>query len=182
MPAVIAIGAMYGLSGAAAAGAGIATAAAGAKVATDLYSAHKQAGAAEHAADLQSQAADKSLAFQEDQAKIDQANAEATRRANYEQWRAGQERLRPLDALVGLPERAIPDYVPLAAGAPPAPGTPGTPPPGRAVPRSAIQPMQAYAPPSPAPMSSPVAAQPLTPALPMPNTYAPGTLGYLMGY
>lgn len=125
MPAIIAIGAMYGLSGAAAAGAGIATVAAGAKVATDLYSTHKQVQAAEHATDVNAAANDKALAFSKEQAAADQARFEATQRANYDQWAAKQRASNSLRAIAGLGPVDIPAYVPTT-GQPPAPGAPNT--------------------------------------------------------
>ncbi len=38
-------------------------------------------------------------------------NQELTRRANYDQYASGQNRLKFLDSAVGLPERQVPDYV-----------------------------------------------------------------------
>jgi hypothetical protein len=115
MPAIIAIGAMYGLTGAAAAGAGIATVAAGAKVATDLYSAHKQGAAAEHAADLSARGNADALTFEKQQADLAQANFEATQKANYEQWAAKEQRLSTIGQMAGLPARSVPGYVPTTS-------------------------------------------------------------------
>ncbi len=98
-----------------AAGVGIASAVAG------IYGANKSSDAAKqsavlqtsattHAADLQSQAAKEALAFQQQQAAQDQSNFNTTQQANYNQWASGQNRMRGLDSLVGLPQRDIPAY------------------------------------------------------------------------
>lgn len=86
------------------------TAAAGAGA--TIYAANKSSGAAEHAADLQSQANTQALSFEQQQAQQQQANFEATQRANYDQWAAREQRLSNLGSLVGLGPRQIPAYVP----------------------------------------------------------------------
>lgn len=102
--------------------------AAGASGGAAIYSANRQSGAAEDAArlqtgaanrsaDLQSQANAAALAEQQRQANIAQANAEATQRANYEQWKAKEQRLSAIGQMLGLAPRNIPDYVPTNAGA-----------------------------------------------------------------
>jgi hypothetical protein len=52
------------------------------------------------------------LAFQKAQAENEFQNSETTRKANYDQWAAQQQRMRQLDALIGVQPRAIPDYAP----------------------------------------------------------------------
>lgn len=133
MPAIIAIGAIYGLSGAAAAGAGIATVAAGAQAAASIYGAKKSADAAKeaaatnagaqttaaklstdaanHAADLGSQDNRAALDYTKQQAAQTQANFNATQRANYDQWAARQRAFGSLGDMVGLGPREIPGYV-----------------------------------------------------------------------
>jgi hypothetical protein len=71
--------------------------------------------AANHAADVQAKSAAETLAFTKEQAAKDQAIAETTRRANYDQWRAREERMGSLGQLIGQGPRNIPDYVPLEA-------------------------------------------------------------------
>lgn len=74
----------------------------GAQVAGSVYAAKKQSGAANHAADLTTQAANRSaelqaesnaaaLAFEREQADRDRIEAEQIQRANYDQWAAGAQ-------------------------------------------------------------------------------------------
>lgn len=101
----------------------------GAAAGAGLYAAHltsnaqkdaanTTAGAAGHAADLQSQAAAQALAFTKEQAARDQAAAEATRKANYDQWAAKEGRLSSFGQMLGVGPRDIPGYVPIDANAP----------------------------------------------------------------
>jgi len=69
--------------------------------------------AAGSAADAQLQATREALQFQREQAAQDFVNADATRRANYDQWRAQQGRLSTLGQMVGMKPFDIPAYVPL---------------------------------------------------------------------
>lgn len=101
-------------------------------------SAQLQTTAAGHAADLQAKAAADALAFQRQQAAYAAQTADATARANYEQWAARQHQLGSIGQQLGLPARQVPDYSPLppapfggqggqqaTAGAPQGGGTPG---------------------------------------------------------
>ncbi len=72
--------------------------------------ANTSSAAAQHAADLQAKAAADALAYQKTQAAQDQSNFNTTQQANYNQWASGQNRMRGLDSLVGLPQRDIPAY------------------------------------------------------------------------
>jgi len=85
-----------------------------------VYAAHKagegaelQVGAANRAADLQKASNDAALAFQEKQADLDRATANATQQANYNQYRAHEQRLSDFGAALGLAPRNIPAYEPL---------------------------------------------------------------------
>jgi len=114
----------------AAIGLGLGTAiAGGATAGATLYGAHKQASAANKAAQLQSDAAERAAqvqlesdreqrAFLEAQAKRDEAAAEATRRGNYDLNAARERRLGSLGALIGAAPREIPPYVPLYGDGP----------------------------------------------------------------
>jgi hypothetical protein len=73
--------------------------------------AQMQADAANRAGDLQAGAAHDALGFQESEASRNQANFEATQRANYEQWAAQQQRMSSLGQMAGLPARNIPGFV-----------------------------------------------------------------------
>lgn len=81
-----------------------------------------QARAAGKAAKLESQGADKTLLFQREQAARDQANFDATQKANYDQWAAREGRIGSLGELLGMAPRQIPGYVPTTAGGPPSVG------------------------------------------------------------
>lgn len=94
----------------------------GLQTASTIYSAKKQSDANKRAADiasksasdsaaLQKQSSDDTLAFTRQQAQNDYRNQEITRRANYDQYAASQNRLKFLDSEVGLPERQVQDYV-----------------------------------------------------------------------
>lgn len=89
---------------------------AGATATGAIVSGHEQASAANNAAKIQSQSADKALQFEREQAARDQANFEATQKANYDQYAARQGDLSTLGNMVGLPSRNIPAYVPTTAG------------------------------------------------------------------
>jgi hypothetical protein len=98
-------------------------AAAGATAGAQIYGAHKQASATNKAAQLQTDAANRSAdaqlqsdreqrAYLEEQAKRDEARYETDRRANYDQWAAREGRIGSLASLVGMGPRQIPGYVP----------------------------------------------------------------------
>lgn len=59
---------------------------AGAMAGSSMYGAHKQASAVEDAAALQGSTADKTLAFQREQAALDAQRYEAAQQANYAQY------------------------------------------------------------------------------------------------
>ncbi len=113
MPAVLAMPLFWGAVGATAAGGAA------------IYSANKQAGAAEDAAklqtdsankaaDLQAKAAADTLAFQKQQATLQAQNDARAQLASYEQYTARQNALSSLGQEVGLPARVIPpapDYL-----------------------------------------------------------------------
>ncbi len=123
---------------------------AGALGATQLIGASKQAGAAQKAAaitsaattkgaELQAESQRQQLEFTKAEAERQRLADEATRRANYEQWAAGQRRHGTLAQLLGLPDPEIPGYVPGytpgtlgAASGMPASGTSPTTPAGPA--------------------------------------------------
>src|SRR5262249_38113815 len=72
-----------------------------------------QKSAAGDAADAQLKATREALQFQLEQAAQGFANAEATRRGNYDQWAAQQGRLSTLGQMLGMKPFTIPAYVPL---------------------------------------------------------------------
>lgn len=116
----IAIGLAAGTAGAGVASAKIQSNAAGkaAKLATT---------SANYSADVQSKSNADALAFQKQQAAQDLATANATQRANYDQWAARESRLGSLGEMVGLGPRSIPGYVPITgADGAPGPGGGGT--------------------------------------------------------
>lgn len=81
----------------------------------NLFGAHEQVGAANHAADLQAQAAAEALAFQKAQSENAFQNSEAARQGNYGMYAAGQRRLQSAGEALGIPGAAsmeIPAYVP----------------------------------------------------------------------
>jgi len=84
-------------------------------------SARLQTEAANRAAEIQSQSAREALDFQKAEAARNQAVAEQTRHANYDQWAAEQRRRGTLGQLLGLGPPEIPGYVPIEG----APGTLG---------------------------------------------------------
>src|SRR5262245_32675117 len=106
-------------------GTGIATLIAGlAAGGSSIYSAKKQTQAANKAAQLTSDTANRAAetqlqsdreqrAYLEAQAKRDEAMAEATRRGNYDINAARERRLGSLGSLIGATPREIPPYVPL---------------------------------------------------------------------
>ncbi len=120
---------LAGTAGTAAATTGAWTAiGAGATAAAQLASASKTASGAKKSAQIQSDATNRgaelqaqstreALDFQKAEAAKNQAIAEATRRANYDQWAAGQRRSGTLQQLLGLGAPEIPAYVPLEPGA-----------------------------------------------------------------
>jgi hypothetical protein len=115
--------ALLAISAAATAGGSVAAAKMGSNAATK--GAKLQTDAANHAADVQGKAAADALAFQKEQAARDQANAEVTRHANYDQWASRESRLgNTLGAMLGLGPRDIPAYVPMTAGATPSGAVP----------------------------------------------------------
>lgn len=94
----------------------------------NLFGAHMQAETANNAAEIQAAAlkysADQqraaqadALRYQEGQSGLDRATAETNRAANYGQWAARESRIGSLGQLAGLPQRQIPDYVPLNGAA-----------------------------------------------------------------
>lgn len=98
--------------------AAIMLASAGVSAVSSAYGAHKQTDAANHAADLQSNASQQALTFQRDQSLKDQANFESTQHANYDQWAAREGRIGQLGELIGMGPRNIPAYRSTSTGAP----------------------------------------------------------------
>lgn len=95
--------------------------------------ANLQTQAANNAAAAQAKSAADTLAFQKAQAAQDLVTANATQKANYDQWAAKEGRLSNLSALTGAGPFTIPDYVPIpnagtgvspTSGAPSAPSNP----------------------------------------------------------
>ncbi len=92
-----------------------------------------QANAANTSAAAQAKSAADALAFDKAQAAQDLITANATQKANYDQWAAKEGRLSNLSALTGAGPFKIPDYVPIpnagtgvipTSGAPSAPSNP----------------------------------------------------------
>lgn len=84
-----------------------------------IYGAKKSADAANNAAGIQGQSADKALAFQEQQAQLDAQRYEATQKANYAQYVNRVKGAQALGAKYGF--NSIPDpaaYVPTPMGGP----------------------------------------------------------------
>jgi hypothetical protein len=77
--------------------------------------AQKQLDATKYATDAQSKAEAEKLAFLRQQAQYDATSAEVNRQANYDQWAAKQEMLGTVGQALGLPNRRIPQYVPMSA-------------------------------------------------------------------
>ena len=86
---------------------------------SSAFGGKQQAKAIDKAARLQAQAQAAALAFQREQAPIDQSNFQTTQGANYDQYKTQQERLRPyqeagagaaaqLRTGLGLPEVTLP--------------------------------------------------------------------------
>lgn len=105
--------------------------AAGGQIAGSALSAHAAGSAAKreteasnYAAAAQAKAAADALAFQKEQAAQDLAIAEATRKANYDQWAAKQGRLSNLSVLTGAGRQEIPAYSPIPTASAPPQGTP----------------------------------------------------------
>lgn len=94
--------------------------------------AKQQTQSANYAADKQAEASRAAEAFQRQQAQNTYQNNEATRHANYDQWKAREGRLGSIGEALGYGRREVPDYVPsvdprfTGGGAPPIPPpTPG---------------------------------------------------------
>lgn len=139
-------------------GAAIALAVAAGTAGSGIYAAKKQSDSADkaadlttttanHAADLTAKSNADALDFQKQQAENAYQNSELARKANYDQWAAGERRKQSVNDLLGMGPRSIPDYVPgvdprLSGGTPapaaPAVGTlagaPVTPPPASPAP------------------------------------------------
>ncbi len=128
MPLAALGGILAGTAGTAAATTGAWTAlGAGAAAAGSLASASKQAGAAKdaaqlqtdaqnHAADVQAKSTADALAFQQQQAAIANAQAEANRHGNYDISAARTARLGSISEALGGPSASMPAYVPLPTG------------------------------------------------------------------
>jgi hypothetical protein len=71
-----------------------------------------QAKASRYAADLQDQGSLRSLDFLKSQAQNSWQNDEVNRRANYDQWLAGERRVASVGRALGYGQREIPAYVP----------------------------------------------------------------------
>jgi len=134
-----------------------------ADVAGGLISAHGATSGAKTAADAATQAAEikaksdaEALAFQKQQAEADWRNAEATRKANYDQSLARMNRLGSLYDILGMSRPSMPAYVPtqdpMLSGAPTAPA--GGPPAAPGATTSA-----------PSPSSMPMSGDPVTDAV-----------------
>lgn len=78
--------------------------------------ADKETQAANTASAAQAKTAADALAFQKSQAAQDLITANATQKANYDQWAAKEGRLSNLSALTGGGTFKIPDYVPIPTG------------------------------------------------------------------
>lgn len=74
------------------------------------HSSTTQAGAANKAAELQAGGATQALDFTKQQAALDAERANATQKANYDQWAANQGYRSSIGQMLGLPARNIPDY------------------------------------------------------------------------
>src|SRR3954462_2016311 len=72
--------------------------------------ADKQVEAANQAARLQTEGNDKAQATIRQQQAQDLAIANSTQQANYQQWRAREQRMSDFGAALGLSPRSIPDY------------------------------------------------------------------------
>jgi hypothetical protein len=71
------------------------------------------ASATAKAAQLQAESNANTLAFEKDQAAKQLATQNAIQQANYNQWAAREQRLSNFGAMLGLPARDIPAYVPI---------------------------------------------------------------------
>lgn len=147
-------------------------------------SAKLQTDAANHAADVNKQAADERLAFERSQAEQVAKQAEIDRKANYDQWAAGQAQHNRVREALGYPTTPIPPYVPSAPanfGGTPAPTTgappnttmpvPGAPAPPRVVPTS--MPMPGTVLPGMQPALMPSVGAAMAPRPPMTGAPAP---------
>lgn len=112
MPAVLALPLFWGAVGATAAGTG-AIVAAKMQSSAGRDAANTTAAAANHAADLSSQANAEALAFQKQQAENAFQNSEAARRANYDQYADQRRRVGSVGDAFGVPGFGdVPPYVP----------------------------------------------------------------------
>lgn len=154
-----------------------------------LFGAHQQADAATKAAQIQADAATKAAqlqdaaaqraeAFQRAQGENAYQNDEATRKANYDQWAAGQALHNKVRAALGYGAADIPAYVP---GVDPRFTAPGTAAPIAAGPSTPIQPgTPGYS--GAGPTNAPAAAAGPLPVPAAANSPAPGSVGaYLAG-
>lgn len=89
-----------------------------------------QAKALSDAAQIQAGSSREALDFQKQQAALAAYNANQTQQANYNLYKAQEQRLTPLNELLGLGPRQVPDYVPLATSVPGTSGSPQQGPPG----------------------------------------------------
>lgn len=119
MPAAVAIPL---LTAGAAAGGKIVGAAISSSASKDA--AQQQTQAANYGADKQYQATEDSLAFQKQQAAVDQANWEATQHANYNQYLNRYNAAKGLGSSIGFTLPDAPAYVPSTATLPSTPTTP----------------------------------------------------------
>lgn len=98
------------------------------------------ADAADYGATVQGEQNANTLAFNQAQAQNTAQNTEVNRKANYGQWAAHQGDLSSIGAILGLPGKTVPAYVPGVTPnftslslpyptMPTAPGQPGLPPP-----------------------------------------------------
>jgi hypothetical protein len=77
-----------------------------------VISAGVNAGASIYGAHKQGQANSKALTFEREQAQQAAQDAEIARRANYDQWKARQQRLNTITGVLGWGSQNIPAYVP----------------------------------------------------------------------
>lgn len=138
--------------------------------------ADEQTGAANHAADLQSQSTAAALAFQKQQAEAQWVNDEANRKANYDQWAAHEANVGSIGEWLGLGGKTIQPYVPgvdprfLDANAAPPPAGPT---PAAAAARPPMGSVGSY-------LTPPSAPSGVNPALMGGNTGVAGNVGGLV--
>ena len=114
--------------------------------------AKQQSAAITEAARIEDEAAKRAEAFQRQQAQQQWAEAEAVRRANYDQWSARQRSLNAFRQKHGYGPTEIPGYV--ASQDPGFGGAPGAPPPAGAQPRAPMVPPKMRDPNRPTPMGA----------------------------